>query len=221
MLKNNNRKIELIVSADGSHTLYVPELDEHYHSVNGAINESMHVFIEANLLHCQKENISILEVGFGTGLNAFLTALNSKDKSIAYYTLEKHPIDKAITNQLNFYKSMEEQNLLNKIHALPWQQDCELLENFNLFKDEADLLSIEFTRQYDLVYFDAFAPEKQAEMWDEQLFQKIYDAMLPNGIFTTYCAKGVVRRSLQACGFIVERLPGPKGKREMLRAIKQ
>ncbi len=220
-LKDQNRKVELKVSADGSHTLFVPELDEHYHSVNGAYNESMHVFIEPALNHCTKTNINILEIGLGTGLNAFLTALNQDKKSIFYHALEKFPISADAALQLNFGKSKEENELLSKLHQLPWNKRVELQSNFTLLKDETDLTATRFNQGYDLVYFDAFAPEVQPEMWDEVIFQKLYDAMSPGGILTTYCAKGIVRRTMQAVGFTVERLPGPKGKREMLRAVKQ
>lgn len=217
----NNKEIKLKTSDDGSHTLYVPELDEHYHSTNGAYNESVHVFIAPNLLHTSKSNISIIEIGFGTGLNTFLTALNQNDKTIFYHSLEKYPLTSELTEQLNFASNEEEQTLFSKMHQLPWQIPGELKDGFTLLKDENDLTSIIFDKSYDLVYFDAFAPEKQPEMWAPELFQKIYNAMNENGILTTYCAKGVVRRTLQACGFEVERLPGPKGKREMLRATKK
>ncbi len=220
MLKNSHRKIELKLSEDGSHTLYVPELDEHYHSVHGAVNESLHVFIEPNLKYCTKSDISILEIGFGTGLNAFLTALNRDNKTIFYHTLEKYPINEVLTAQLNYSTIHQEQELFRMMHQLSWQNEGYLTEGFTMLKEETDLILTNFVRRYDLVYFDAFAPEKQPEMWTEAIFQKIYMAMNPGGILTTYCAKGVVRRTMQACGFTVERLPGPKGKREMLRAIK-
>ena len=220
MIKNSNREIELKVSADGSHTLYVPELEEHYHSVNGAINESMHVFIEPNLQYCTLPQISVLEIGFGTGLNALLTAIHQGKKSVFYHSLEKYPIEISLAQQLNYCQSTEEQQLFEKMHQAEWQKESSINQQFTLLKDETDLLSVSFNRMYDLVYFDAFAPEKQPEMWSSDIFQKIYDAMNEGGILTTYCAKGVVRRTMQACGFTVERLPGPKGKREMLRAVK-
>jgi tRNA U34 5-methylaminomethyl-2-thiouridine-forming methyltransferase MnmC len=220
MLKDKSRKVELKVSADGSHTLFVPELDEHYHSVNGAHNESMHVFIEPALNFCTKEHVSILEIGLGTGLNAFLTALNQGDKTIFYHALEKFPLETEAAVALNFANDKEGQLLFEKLHNLPWNNEEELHSKMTILKDENDLTNITFSHTYDLVYFDAFAPEVQPEMWSEAIFKKIYDAMNPEGILTTYCAKGVVRRTMQAVGFTVERLPGPKGKREMLRAIK-
>ncbi len=218
---NKKRGIELKTSDDGSHTLYVPELDEHYHSTNGAYSESVHVFIKPNLLYTSKKNISILEIGFGTGLNTFLTALNQNDKTIFYHSLEKYPIEDDVAEQLNYSSNESEYALFTKMHQLPWQTNGTLKDGFTLLKDKCDLTNTVFKHKYDLVYFDAFAPEKQPEMWDPTLFQKIYDAMYNDGILTTYCAKGVVRRTMQACGFEVERLPGPKGKREMLRATKK
>ncbi|WP_289055287.1 tRNA (5-methylaminomethyl-2-thiouridine)(34)-methyltransferase MnmD [Carboxylicivirga marina] len=221
MLKDKSRKVELKVSADGSHTLFVPELDEHYHSVNGAYNESMHVFIEPALLHCSKTNINILEIGLGTGLNALLTATNTRHKNILYHSLEKFPLETEAAQQLNFARNNSEQAIFEKLHQLPWNSTERLTPQMSILKDENDLTSVQFTQQYDVVYFDAFAPEVQPEMWSEAIFQKIYDAMNIDGILTTYCAKGIVRRTMQAVGFTVERLPGPKGKREMLRAIKK
>jgi len=215
--------VELKISGDGSHTLYVPELEEHYHSVNGAINESMHVFIEAGLLQCQMDEISILEIGLGTGLNAYLTMYHRGNKTISYHALEKYPVSVELANQLNFVSEEDKYGrvLFQKLHELPWNQLEMLTSGFSIRKEETDLVSVALNSTYDLVYFDAFAPEKQPEMWSDEIFQKIHDAMNAGGILTTYCAKGVIRRRLQACGFIVERLPGPKGKREMIRAIKQ
>ena len=223
MLKDKSRIVELKISGDGSHTLYMPELEEHYHSVNGAINESMHVFIQAGFRHCQKDVISILEIGLGTGLNAFLTVCNQCDKTVQYHALEKYPITLELADQLNFVSEndVEAQALFQKMHQLPWNCTEQLTSDFSICKQETDLLSVTFNSTYDLVYFDAFAPEKQPEMWSEEIFLKIYEAMNKGGILTTYCAKGVIRRRLQACGFSVERLPGPKGKREMIRATKQ
>ncbi|MCG8582580.1 MAG: tRNA (5-methylaminomethyl-2-thiouridine)(34)-methyltransferase MnmD [Bacteroidales bacterium] len=220
MLKDKSRKVELKVSADGSHTLFVPELDEHYHSVNGAYNESMHVFIEPALHFCKKETINILEIGLGTGLNAFLTAQNQGGKTIFYHALEKFPLESEAAASLNFARDPDGQQLFEKLHCLPWNKEEELQSQMTILKDENDLTNIAFSQKYDVVYFDAFAPEVQPEMWSEAIFRKIYEAMNPEGILTTYCAKGVVRRTMQAVGFTVERLPGPKGKREMLRAVK-
>lgn len=218
----SGREVELRMSDDGSHTLFVPELNEHYHSVYGARTESMHVFIKNGLNQINKDNICILEIGFGTGLNALLADLNKGNKTIEYHSLEKYPLNTELENILQFSTNQNEQETLQyqKIHEAPWNLLTEITRGFNLLKWEADLLTIEFTSSYDIVFFDAFAPDIQPEMWSEVVFKKIYNAMNTNGILTTYSAKGVVRRTLQKVGFNVERIPGPPHKREMLRAIK-
>ena len=214
--------VELKMSDDGSHTLFVPELNEHYHSVYGARTESMHVFIESGLNRVKAENIRILEIGFGTGLNALLTALNKNNKTIEYHSLEKYPLNSELENILQYSSEQDKQDtmLFHTIHSSQWNSMTEIAPGFNLLKWEADLLSVEFKSRYDLVYFDAFAPDIQPEMWSESVFNKIFNAMNIDGILTTYSAKGVVRRTLQKVGFTVERIPGPPHKREMLRATK-
>lgn len=214
--------IELVLTADGSHTLYVPEIDENYHSTHGAVQESKHIFIEAALLFCKKTTINILEIGFGTGLNALLTAVEAAKlaKTIHYTTLEKFPIPTKTALQLN-YSELTAQNLMfENIQKAEWGKVVEINNGFSINKIECDFTEATFNEKFDLVYFDAFSPEKQPEMWTEKQFLKIYNACNAGAILTTYCAKGVVRRTLQAVGFNVERLPGPPGKREILRAIK-
>ena len=211
------------ITEDGSTTLYRPDLDEHYHSIHGAIQESMHVFIEAGLNKCKSDSLKILEIGFGTGLNALLTMLNSDRKQIVYHSIEKYPLEKNIVDKLNFpdiINSSVSANWFKKIHETQWNTEYEIEPWFKLKKMETDLLEHVFETGYDLVYFDAFAPEKQPELWNIEIFQKIFDSMSENAILTTYCAKGSVRRAMLSCGFKVERIPGPKGKREMMRAIK-
>ena len=211
-------------TADGSHTLFVPALNEHYHSVNGAWQESRHVFIEAGLKQCAKEEISVFEVGFGTGLNAFLTLVQAKksDKVVRYTTLELYPLSVEFANSLNYAELIapESRDLFETLHLAMWGEEVQISPNFFLRKEKADLCAYSFLSTYDVVYFDAFAPDKQPEMWNPELFVKLYDHTNLNGILTTYCAKGVVRRSLQAAGYAVERLQGPPGKREMLRGRK-
>ncbi len=218
----SGREVELRISDDGSHTLFVPELNEHYHSVYGARTESMHVFINNGLSHIKKENIHILEVGFGTGLNALLAALHKCNKTIEYHSIEKYPLNTELENILQFSTNQDKQetSLYQKIHKAPWNRLTEITPGFNLLKWEAYLLTIEFSSSYDLVFFDAFAPDIQPEMWSKAVFKKIYNAMNKDGVLTTYSAKGVVRRTLQKVGFSVERIPGPPHKREMLRAIR-
>lgn len=219
-------KPEIILeeTKDGSHTLYVPAMDEHYHSVNGACQESMHVFIDAGLHQIQVELINILEVGFGTGLNAFLTLLEAEktNQTIHYTSLELYPLSDEVVFHLNYGKMIapEKADLFIKLHQAEWGREVQITPNFYLRKVNCDLCQCTFDQSYDLIYFDAFAPEKQPEMWQPELFQRLFDHTRSEGILTTYCAKGVVRRAMQAAGYKVERLPGPPGKREMLRAVK-
>lgn len=217
-------KIEL--TADGSHTLFIPELDEHYHSVNGAVQESTHVFIQAGLYHCKKDTINILEIGFGTGLNAFLTLLATKNttRKIHYNGLELHPLPKSIIDKLNYSEKYQniDKDLYNKLHDVAWNKEVEILPNFHLSKIECDFTQFDFTSlqtTFDLIYFDAFAPDKQPEMWTQNIFDSLYSVSNQDGILVTYCAKGMVRRMMQQAGYTTERLPGPPGKREMLRAV--
>lgn len=216
-------KPEIELTADGSHTLFVPELDEHYHSINGAIQESEHIYINAGLHCCSKKEIYIFEVGFGTGLNAFLTLLDAQnsEKVIHYISIEKYPLSDSITSKLNY--GQKDQNLFNILHQSLWNQEIEITPNFFLTKIEADFTSFDFDRikyPIDVIYFDAFAPQKQSDMWSLSLFSKLYGISNNDAILVTYCAKGIVRRMLQEVGYTVERLPGPPGKREILRARK-
>lgn len=217
-------KRELQVTSDGSHTLYMPDMDEHYHSVNGAIQESEHVFIEAGLHRLSKKEIRVLEIGFGTGLNAFLTLLDSMqtDVNITYYSMELYPLDIALVQNLNYGKVLctGEEDMFMALHEAPWNQSASITPNFTLHKMKGDCNQAELPNEIDLVYFDAFAPDKQPEMWNQELFNKLYFRMNAGGILTTYCAKGAVRRTMKESGFSVERIPGPPGKREMLRATK-
>lgn len=217
-------KVLLESTADGSHTLYVPELDEHYHSTNGAVQESTHVFIESGLKLIRKSNINILEIGFGTGLNALLTLKNQEKKTINYFTFELYPLPFSIAEKLNYVNCIDE-NLSDsfiKMHQQKWNETSNISENFSLTKilDDFSLLAYNHKQVYDLIYFDAFAPNKQEEMWTQTIFDHLYSITNSAGILVTYCAKGSVRRMLQSAGYRVERLPGPPGKREMLRATK-
>ena len=221
--------LEIRQTKDGSNTLYVPELNEHYHSVHGALQESQHVFIKHGLEHAlsSKKDIKILEVGFGTGLNAILTypfALAQK-AFIQYDTLEKFPLSQEVVEQLQFDKIIlnpELHDVFLKMHAAPWNKPTDLIPYFSLQKMHETLEEFVAPQAYyDLVYFDAFAPEKQPELWSEEMFVKLYDAIRPGGVLVTYCAKGSFKRSLKAAGFTVEALPGPPGKREMTRGVKQ
>lgn len=220
-------KREIETTKDGSHTLFVPELNEHYHSTNGAIQEANHVFIDAALNHCNKKNINILEIGFGTGLNAFLTLNTAENKKIHinYTTLELYPISSKDIQQLNYSNQIDNQfsSYYYDLHQTDWEVKHQISKHFSLLKIQIDFSnpdSFKTNTKYDIVYFDAFGPDKQPEMWQQPIFEKIFSVMSAGGILTTYSAKGVIRRMLQNIGFIVERIPGPIGKREMLRATK-
>jgi len=229
IIKEFFEEIVLEKTADGSFTIYVPELDEHYHSIHGAVQESQHVYIEAGLSQYirtkyasrdqePQTEIRVLEFGFGTGLNAYLTALEAEKQkiSIRYIALEKFPLSQDITNRLNY--SQENQSLFQRIHQIAWEKTVAVTPYFSLQKLAIDFVEFDFPDGYDLVYYDAFAPDKQPEAWPQALFDKLYSSMNPAGILTTYCAKGSVRRMMQQAGFSVERIPGAFGKREMLRA---
>lgn len=218
--------MKLEQTADGSYTLYVPELDEHYHSVKGALTESQHIFIDMGLKHSSVPSPRILEIGLGTGLNCFLTLLNAEEEKrhIHYTGIERFPLDMDVIKKLDYPSIIgkrHEQDYL-AIHQAPWEEDVALSSWFTLHKIQGDFTHYNFIKGYDIIYFDAFAPEKQPEMWEQSLFNSLYEILNEGGILTTYCAKGVVRRMLQQAGFIVERLPGPPdGKREILRASKK
>lgn len=214
-----------MITEDGSQTIYLPEIDEHYHSIHGAIQESQHIYINQGLLQVQKNEISILEIGFGTGLNAYLTYCNSKNKALVnYYTLEKFPLTEAEYSQLNYPETLypENRSVFKQMHQAKWDTQVAISADFNLFKLQADLLNFkfEFLPQFDLVYYDAFAPVKQPEMWTDSLLEKVSASVKKDGIFVTYCAKGSVRRALNNAGFLMERIPGPVGKKEILMGKK-
>lgn len=208
------------ITEDGSHTLYLPEMDEHFHSIHGAIQESMHVFIENGLNRCRKQELNILEIGFGTGLNALLSWLHRNGKTIHYYSLEKYPLTANEFTQLNYaqHYSEETQSFFIKLHQSEWEIPQAITPNFNLTKLNCDFRTIDLSNlpKFDLIYFDAFAPSKQPDMWTDAIFERISKRCQPGGIITTYCAKGDVRRSLQKNGFAMQRLPGPPGKNQML-----
>jgi tRNA U34 5-methylaminomethyl-2-thiouridine-forming methyltransferase MnmC len=214
----------LLITSDGSHTLFVKEIDESYHSTHGAIQESQHIFIESGLKQCKKPEISVLEIGFGTGLNAFLALLEAenKEKTIDYITLERYPIEIETAFKLNYPKQIDikKQALFEALHKAKWNDKTTITRNFTLTKVLTDFTQYSFCSNFDVVFFDAFSPEKQPEMWTQELFTNIFNRCNPNAVLTTYCAKGIVRRNLQNAGFVVERLPGPPGKREILRAKK-
>ena len=205
-------------SSDGSLTIWVPELDEHYHSIHGAITESQHVFIDAGLMALDKGEICILEVGLGTALNARLTLEQKGSRSIRYFALEKFPLNDEEINEIEALGHKMEAKLLKVDTGKPTTIETGFTfelstEDLRNFKTDAP--------SFDLIYFDAFAPSAQPELWSEEVFRAMYNALLPGGALVTYCAKGVVKRTMKSVGFEVEALPGPPRKREMTRAWKR
>lgn len=219
---------QLITTSDGSHSIYIPELDEHYHSVHGAIQESKHVFIEAGLKHAAAKHntLHILEIGFGTGLNALLTMIETANSTLQtkYTSIEAFPISTEMAAQLNYMELLHAQAFkenFERMHSCEWEKEINILPNFSFCKRKTTLQEIQLTPSaFDLIYFDAFGPPTQPEMWTESIFQKMYNCMKPGSALVTYCAKGEVKRTLKKVGFNVESLQGPPGKREMVRAVR-
>jgi tRNA U34 5-methylaminomethyl-2-thiouridine-forming methyltransferase MnmC len=215
-----------VLTLDGSHTFYLPDIQESYHSIHGAVQESKHVYINAALLTALPlfSEIRLLEIGFGTGLNALLTLLaNNTQKTIYYCGIEAFPMTEYELQQLNYPDVLQtDANLFQSLHKSPWNAEYEkITPAFYLKKLTTTLQAVSLPENYfNVVYFDAFAPAVQPELWEDVIFEKIYASMSAGGIMTTYSAKGNVRRTLQQTGFTVERLPAPTGKREMLRAMK-
>lgn len=206
------------ITRDGSSTLYSAQFDQHYHSVHGAVQESQHVFLDKGLAECQQTTpIRILEMGFGTGLNALMTAMQAP-MPVHYLSLEAYPISSEALTELNYGQLLQVETLFEGIHAAAWNTSVEITPDFTLEKREGLLKDFEGASKIDLVYWDAFAPGAQPELWTEDVFRSVLGWMNPGGILTTYCAKGDVRRAMIAAGFEVEKVPGPPGKREMLRA---
>lgn len=217
---------EFLITEDGSHTIYVPELDEHYHSVHGAVQESVHVYIESGFQMIQKQKINVLEIGFGTGLNAYLTYCYAQEKNqeINYCAIEKYPLGENEYKMLNYPESVfpEYASIFTRLHASDWNKPQSISARFILHKIQADFTEFQFDgqSQFDLIYYDAFAPQKQPEMWTEEILRKVAGQLKTGGILTTYCAKGAVRRALADAGLKMERIPGPIGKKEILRGKK-
>lgn len=218
------KEIKVFITGDGSHSILNEALNETYHSRHGAVRESRHVFIEHGLrflIEKQKRQfVSVLEVGFGTGLNALLTIHEAmlKNYKVEYTSLETFPIPHEIWTTLNY---PDPHNLFRALHEAKWQTREEINSDFSLLKLEKSLQDVELEpQQYDLIYFDAFAPNKQPELWELKMLEKVAGSIKPGGIFVTYCAKGQLKRDLKMLGLTVESLPGPPGKREMVRAIK-
>jgi tRNA U34 5-methylaminomethyl-2-thiouridine-forming methyltransferase MnmC len=216
---------EIQETTDGSHTIFVPQLNEHYHSIHGAVQESTHIFINSGFRFSKADPLHIFEVGFGTGLNALLTAIFSIDgnREVYYTSIEKFPLESEVINSLNHHQFAGDAGLeiYKSIHSAAWNSKVIICKNFHLTKIMGDFTIDSLPGMFDLIYFDAFGPDKQPEMWTSEMFAKIASATNKEGILVTYSAKGEVKRNLQACGFEVSLIPGPPGKRQIIRAIKK
>jgi tRNA U34 5-methylaminomethyl-2-thiouridine-forming methyltransferase MnmC len=225
-------KREIITTLDGSKTIFLSEWNEHYHSKHGAIQEAYHVFIQHGLYHfyhpkldSESKHISILEVGFGTGLNAFITMLEAEKLglNINYVGVEAFPIEMDEVLELNYPTQLsveDKADVFRNLHETAWGLPHIISNNFKLTKRQLDFLKIKDINNYNLIYFDAFGARVQPELWTKSVFKKMYIALKINGVLVTYSAKGSVRRAMKEVGFKVEKCPGPPGKREMLKAIK-
>ncbi|MFN3917866.1 MAG: tRNA (5-methylaminomethyl-2-thiouridine)(34)-methyltransferase MnmD [Flavobacteriales bacterium] len=219
--------LKTVLTSDNSNTLYVPDLDEYYHSIHGAIQESRHVFINEGLsflISRGYKEIDIFEVGFGTGLNALLTWVEAESQNVRvnYYSIEKFPVPVNMALNLNFSAllALDNNDYMEKLHNASWDFLVELSPNFSLKKNKNDLQCIDVNQHFDLVYYDAFGPRAQPEMWLPQLLKKSVDLLKDGGIWVSYCAKGQVKRDLKSAGLQIESIPGPPGKREMTRGCK-
>ena len=216
-------KKNLIITEDGSHTLFVPEVGESYHSRHGAIQESRHIFIDSGLRMIDKKDIRIFEMGFGSGLNALLSFdyARNYDKNIIYDTIELYPLSIEEASEFNYPQilniALDDFMIL---HKSEWETRHQLSPGFNLFKSKRDLLRFKPDAEYDLIFFDAFSPNVQPDLWKTPIFKDLYDSMPTGGILTSYSVRGDFRRALKDAGFQVEKIPGPPGKRHITRARK-
>ncbi len=221
-------ELEIFETQDGSHSVLSHQFGVSYHSKYGAIQETRHVFIEAGLFQqaLKKTNLHILDVGFGTGLNAYLTLLEShkRNLTVRYDAVEKFPMQEEKVKQLNYTEEVpateEEKEWFEAMHQCSWGEWHSITPDFELFKHQMDIQSVDFEERFDVIYYDAFAPSAQPELWEEPVMERMQRALVPGGILVTYCAKGAFKRALKGLGFEVETLQGPPGKREMTRAVK-
>ena len=221
-------KRSVITTSDGSKTIQIEDWNEQYHSIHGAIQESKHVFIKKGLHHFidlhKVNSLKIIEIGFGTGLNAFITNLEAvtHNLQIQYEGIEAYPVLQNELSQLNYSKLLapDQQSIFDKMHGVSWENPHPITTHFTLTKRQQFFSKLEDVSSFDLVYFDAFGARVQPDLWTETIFKRMFRALKSQGVLVTYAAKGSVRRAMQAVGFVVERLEGPPGKREMLRATK-
>jgi tRNA U34 5-methylaminomethyl-2-thiouridine-forming methyltransferase MnmC len=218
-------KREIIKTLDGSTTIHIPEWNEQYHSIHGAIQEANHVYIQHGLNYKTTNEIAVLEIGFGTGLNSFMTFLEAQEKEllIEYIGVEAYPILQEELLKLNYVAELDATQftkVFELFHSCSWKEKHQITPKFSLLKRKQFFHEIDDENKFDVIYFDAFGARVQPELWTEEIFFKMFLALKSEGVLVTYAAKGSVRRAMQSVGFSVERLPGPPGKREMLRAVK-
>jgi tRNA U34 5-methylaminomethyl-2-thiouridine-forming methyltransferase MnmC len=225
-----NKAAKIILTDDGSHSVYIPEINESYHSSHGAYRESIHIFLLYGLEAWYARNrgklpVRIFEVGFGTGLNAWLTLIWAEQNNvpILYHTIEPFPLGKDIYSQLNYIQIDETlthyNNQFQRLHNMDWNTGKPLTDYFNIKKEQVKLEDVVMYGT-DIVFFDAFSPKKQPEVWAKEILAKVVDAMNPNGVLVTYCAAAKVKKDLQDLGLILDEVPGPPGKKEMTRGWK-
>lgn len=218
-------KKEIILTKDGSSSIFLPELNETYHSRFGAIQEAKHVFIKNGLSLFDDKSVSILEIGFGTGLNAFITFLETLEtnQNINYVGVEAYPVEVEMVKNLNYVSALNAttyQSIFDGMHLSDWELENKIATHFNLTKRNQKFEEISDSNAFNLIYFDAFGFDVQPELWNEVIFQKMYDALLPSGVLVTYACRTSIKKAMLSAGFRIEKLPGAPGKREMLRAFK-
>lgn len=218
-------KREILTTKDGSTTIHLTDWDESYHSKHGAIQEAYHVFIKSGLSLFEGKSVSILEIGFGTGLNAFITYLEAKKTSqkIDYVGVEAYPVKEEEALQMNYVSELnasDEKDVFEKMHQISWEDKHAISNHFSLTKRKQFFQDISDVDSFDLIYFDAFGFRVQPELWSLEIFQKMYAALKPNGVLVTYACRSSIKNAMLECGFKVEKLPGAPGKREMLRGTK-
>ncbi len=215
-------KRKIFITDDGSTSIKIPELNENYHSTHGAIQESKHIYINNGIKYIGKKNINIFELGYGTGLNAILSFLESEKSNIKidYTSIEKYPLTSDEIKKINYFEKLNINNNFYNLFTENWDTKIKITDNFCLHKIEGDFTEYNFNKNYDLIFFDAFAPDIQPKLWNKQIFDKISKNLNNNGIIVTYSVKGDVKRILKSLNFKIELPDGPPGKRNMLRAIK-
>jgi tRNA U34 5-methylaminomethyl-2-thiouridine-forming methyltransferase MnmC len=226
MESSKHNLIEIFQTEDGSKSLLRKDIGESYHSHFGALTETNTIYIDYGFRYfCSLNNtpqINVLEIGFGTGLNAIATLKNSNQRKIFYQTIELYPIAQSIAENLSYGEQLSLKEEFDLLHKCDWEEVVSINSDFKIKKCEADACSYDLPKDFfDVVYFDAFSPEKDSDLWSEDMFLKVYDSLKKGGVLTTYCCKGEIKRRMKKAGFSITKLPGPKGKREILRAEKK